>query len=107
MIVSVTRNLTFLLVALCCMACSKQHTDSFAWNKATVYFVLVDRFCNGDSTNDQQYGIVRGREANAIQNVDLAQGFRSDYDWSAPNNTLMVHYRKLCAFRKAHPAVGA
>ena len=34
----------------------KEGEDGFAWNKATVYFVLVDRFCNGDSTNDQQYG---------------------------------------------------
>ncbi len=38
-------------------ACGKKAAnDGFAWNKATVYFVLVDRFCNGDSTNDQQYG---------------------------------------------------
>ena len=54
------------------------------------------------------YGDEVGRKtSDAILNVDAAQGFRSDYDWSAPNDTLMAHYRKLCAFRKNHPAVGA
>ena len=31
-------------------------TDSFDWRNATVYFVITDRFCNGDSTNDVNYG---------------------------------------------------
>ena len=31
-------------------------TDSFDWKKATVYFVITDRFCNGDSLNDVNYG---------------------------------------------------
>ncbi len=30
--------------------------DSFDWKKATVYFVITDRFCNGDSRNDVNYG---------------------------------------------------
>lgn len=30
--------------------------DSFDWKKATVYFVITDRFCNGDSLNDFNYG---------------------------------------------------
>lgn len=28
----------------------------FDWGNATVYFVITDRFCNGDSTNDINYG---------------------------------------------------
>lgn len=28
----------------------------FNWNGATVYFVITDRFCNGDTTNDVNYG---------------------------------------------------
>lgn len=28
----------------------------FDWRKATVYFVITDRFCNGDTTNDVNYG---------------------------------------------------
>ena len=53
------------------------------------------------------YGDEVGRKtSDAILNVDMAQGFRSDYDWSSPNDTLLAHYRKLCAFRKDHSAVG-
>lgn len=29
---------------------------AFDWRGATVYFVITDRFCNGDSTNDVNYG---------------------------------------------------
>lgn len=28
----------------------------FDWGNATVYFVITDRFCNGDTTNDINYG---------------------------------------------------
>ena len=31
-------------------------TKPFDWSNATVYFVITDRFCNGDSTNDVNYG---------------------------------------------------
>lgn len=30
--------------------------DDFSWDGATIYFVITDRFCNGDSTNDVNYG---------------------------------------------------
>lgn len=30
--------------------------QAFDWAGATVYFVITDRFCNGDSTNDVNYG---------------------------------------------------
>ena len=30
--------------------------DKFSWDGATVYFVITDRFCNGDSANDVNYG---------------------------------------------------
>lgn len=28
----------------------------FSWGNATVYFLITDRFCNGDTTNDVNYG---------------------------------------------------
>ncbi len=28
----------------------------FSWDKASVYFVITDRFCNADTTNDHNYG---------------------------------------------------
>lgn len=30
--------------------------ENFEWGNATVYFVITDRFCNGDSANDVNYG---------------------------------------------------
>lgn len=30
--------------------------DDFAWGNASVYFVITDRFCNGDTSNDVNYG---------------------------------------------------
>lgn len=37
------------------MAVASGNND-FNWGNATVYFVITDRFCNGDSTNDVNYG---------------------------------------------------
>lgn len=31
-------------------------TDNFEWKNASVYFVITDRFCNGDTSNDLNYG---------------------------------------------------
>lgn len=31
-------------------------THNFDWGNATVYFVITDRFCNGDTANDVNYG---------------------------------------------------
>ena len=30
--------------------------DNFCWTGSTVYFVITDRFCNGDTSNDVNYG---------------------------------------------------
>ncbi|MBQ3600683.1 MAG: hypothetical protein II992_05690 [Lachnospiraceae bacterium] len=35
--------------------------QKFSWDNATVYFVLTDRFLNGDTSNDHSYG--RGMQA--------------------------------------------
>ena len=34
----------------------KAENDNFCWNGSTVYFVITDRFCNGDTSNDVNYG---------------------------------------------------
>lgn len=49
------KSIIFALAVLSLTACTNRPIDTFAWNKATVYFVLVDRFCNGDSTNMAHY----------------------------------------------------
>lgn len=35
---------------------SNNTADTFDWRGASVYFVITDRFCNGDTTNDINYG---------------------------------------------------
>lgn len=40
------------MAALCVCASGRP----FRWGNATVYFVITDRFCNGDTANDVNYG---------------------------------------------------
>jgi len=45
-----------LLLAATCGAAVAARPKPFAWENATVYFVLTDRFHNGDKSNDLAYG---------------------------------------------------
>lgn len=50
---------TFKLSLFLCLLLQLTATaDDFNWRKATVYFVITDRFANGDTTNDINYGRV-------------------------------------------------
>ncbi len=33
-----------------------ESADDFTWDNANVYFLLTDRFYNGDTSNDHSYG---------------------------------------------------
>lgn len=46
---------TILTLIVLCNTASMKASD-FDWGNSTVYFVITDRFCNGDSTNDVNYG---------------------------------------------------
>ena len=47
----------FLVLILCGLGILPASSASqFDWAGSTVYFVITDRFCNGDSTNDVNYG---------------------------------------------------
>lgn len=49
----------FLIILLALIGLNRAtnlKAEDFDWRKATVYFVITDRFCNGDSTNDVNYG---------------------------------------------------
>ena len=35
---------------------SSGDAKTFSWDNATVYFLLIDRFKNGDTSNDNAYG---------------------------------------------------
>lgn len=50
------KSILFLLMVM--MACGRQSfaLSEFNWGNATVYFVITDRFCNGDQSNDTNYG---------------------------------------------------
>lgn len=45
--------------AICSYKKITPYTASFSWNNASVYFVMTDRFYNGDSSNDASYGRVK------------------------------------------------
>lgn len=51
-----TKHLFFALILCVITTLSASSKAKFDWNGATVYFVITDRFCNGDSTNDVNYG---------------------------------------------------
>ena len=47
----------FLVLILCGLVIlPASSTSQFDWAGSTVYFVITDRLCNGDSTNDVNYG---------------------------------------------------
>ncbi len=51
------RIIYFIVSIMCVCHCGNaQKADGFDWRNATVYFVITDRFCNGDSLNDVNYG---------------------------------------------------
>ena len=45
--------------ALPVAAAATSDAPDFSWDNATVYFLLTDRFCNGDTSNDGAYGRVK------------------------------------------------
>lgn len=47
----------FTVLSLSCLISSNaEESRDFDWGNATVYFLITDRFCNGDSSNDVNYG---------------------------------------------------
>lgn len=48
--------LSVLIVLMGLNVASPSEKNDFDWGKATVYFVITDRFCNGDMANDINYG---------------------------------------------------
>lgn len=52
------RNYIFFTVLSlsCLISYNAEESRDFDWGNATVYFLITDRFCNGDSSNDMNYG---------------------------------------------------
>ena len=51
-----TKILFLLLNLFALQIVSNASANDFEWGNATVYFVITDRFCNGDPSNDVNYG---------------------------------------------------
>lgn len=45
-----------LVAAICYLGTTEAQEPNFEWRNATVYFVITDRFANGDTSNDMNYG---------------------------------------------------
>lgn len=46
------------------------NADKFSWDNALVYFLLTDRFKNGNPSNDHSYGRGLDKSGNVVQGVD-------------------------------------
>jgi len=56
-------------------AANENDPATFSWDNASVYFLLTDRFCNGDTSNDHSYG--RGLTQNgSVANFDNYGAFQ-------------------------------
>lgn len=51
-------KLTLVLLAVVTCVCGRATAQSsdFHWKNATIYFAMIDRFANGDPTNERAYG---------------------------------------------------
>ena len=48
--------------------------DDFTWDNANVYFLLTDRFYNGDTSNDHSYGRALDANGNPLSGWQSAPG---------------------------------
>ena len=45
--------------------------DSFSWDNASVYFLLTDRFVNGNTANDHSYNRLINKDGSVVTNSML------------------------------------
>lgn len=60
--------------AVSAIAGSVVENDGFTWDNATVYFLLTDRFRNGNKSNDHSYGRATDQNGNPLSGWDTAPG---------------------------------
>lgn len=60
--------------AVSAIAGSVVEKDGFTWDNATVYFLLTDRFRNGNKSNDHSYGRATDKNGNPLSGWDTAPG---------------------------------
>lgn len=60
--------------AVSAIAGSIVEDDGFTWDNASVYFLLTDRFRNGNKSNDHSYGRATDQNGNPLSGWDTAPG---------------------------------
>ncbi|MEE1061017.1 MAG: alpha-amylase family glycosyl hydrolase, partial [Ruminococcus sp.] len=70
---------------------ASEGADTFSWDNASVYFLLTDRFKNGNTSNDHSYN--RGKDANGniISNLDDRATFHGG-DFAGVTQTIEEGY---------------
>ena len=51
-------------------AISAKANDNFSWDNASVYFLLTDRFRNGNTSNDHSYNRGLDQSGKVVSNID-------------------------------------
>ncbi len=67
-----------IAAALCVAPHVATFAQSFTWDNAIIYFVMTDRFANGDDTNDHSYGRGLDRHGNPIHANSPGRFFGGD-----------------------------
>lgn len=57
------------------VSASQSNGDSFSWDNATVYFLLTDRFKNGNTANDHSYNRGLDQNGNVVTGIDTRATF--------------------------------
>ena len=61
-------------------AANTSSDDNFTWDNATVYFLLTDRFKNGNTSNDHSYNIGLDQNGNVVSGIDTRATFHGGED---------------------------
>ena len=66
--------------------------DDFSWDNANVYFLLTDRFCNGNSSNDHSYGRALDQNGSPISGWDTNPGTFHGGDFAGITQKINENY---------------
>ena len=77
---------SLLFIAIAFINCENKPSKKFVWQGANVYFLLTDRFNNGDTSNDinfertKETGKLRGFEGGDIKGINqkIKEGYFTD-----------------------------
>lgn len=72
-------------------AASTKNADTFSWDNANVYFLLTDRFENGNKSNDNSYGRGMDQNGNVVSYSDTSATFHGG-DFAGITNKIKEGY---------------